>query len=272
MSRFSPFSLDNGFKQALRDGRQQIGLWQALASPYTAEICAGAGFDWLLFDGEHAPNTIPILLAQLQAVAPYPVHAVARLPIGDAHLIKQYLDIGFQTLLIPFVETAEQARALVAATRYPPQGVRGIGAGLSRAARWNRIDNYLDRANDQICLLVQIESALGLENLEAIAAVEGVDGVFIGPADLSASMGFRGKPQHPEMAPLIEQAIERVCAAGKVAGILAMEPDVAKRSAELGCQFIAVGTDVSLLSRNAAELAKTAGVGSADSATSSGGY
>jgi 4-hydroxy-2-oxoheptanedioate aldolase len=251
----NPSALENRFKAALGQGRRQVGLWQALANAYTTEICAGAGFDWLLFDGEHAPNDIPLLLAQLQAAAPYPVHAVGRPPAGDPHIIKQYLDIGFQTLLIPLVETAAQAEALVRAVRYPPFGIRGVAPGLSRAARWGRIADYLDRADDEICLLVQIESVAGIENLDSICAVEGVDGLFIGPADLSASFGYRGRSGDPFMVERIEDAIRRIVASGKAAGILALDPAFAERCVDLGCTFIAVGTDAGLLARASSELA-----------------
>lgn len=261
----------NAFKANLRAGRRQIGLWQALANPYTAEICAGSGFDWLLFDGEHAPNTVPLLLAQLQAVAPYASHPIGRLPIGDPTLIKQYLDIGFQTLLVPFVETADHARELVRATRYAPEGFRGIGTGLSRAARWNRVVDYLDQASEEICLLVQIESAKGLANLEDITAVDGVDGVFIGPADLSAALGYRGRPGAPDMVAVIAQAMARVRALDKPVGTLAMDQASLERADGLGCSFIAVGTDVSLLVRGGEALAKQAGATLADAAQG-GGY
>ena len=175
----------NEFKAGLREkDRRQIGLWVGLADSVCVEICAGAGFDWLLIDGEHGPNDVRTLLAQLQAMAPYSAHPVLRPLTGDVHLIKQLLDIGAQTLLIPMVESAAQAEQLVAAMRYPPAGIRGIGTTLARAARWDRYPNYLQEANDQTCLLVQVETRKGLENLEAIAAVEGVDGVFIGPSDL----------------------------------------------------------------------------------------
>lgn len=250
--------ITNHFKRALAGQRRQIGLWQALANPYTAEICAGCGFDWLLFDGEHGPNTVPLLLAQLQAVAPYPTQSVVRLPIGDATLIKQYLDIGFQNLLVPFVESAEQAEALVRATRYPPTGVRGIGVGISRAARWNRVSGYLDRADDEVCLIVQIESAKGLENLDAIVAVDGVHAIFVGSADLSAALGFRDRADHPDMVATIESTIGRVVAAGKAAGTLALDLAVAGRWARVGCSFIAVGTDTSLLANGGADLAQSA--------------
>lgn len=245
----------NPMKSALASGHAQIGLWQALASPYTAEICAGAGFDWLLFDGEHAPNDLTTLLAQLQAVAPYPVHPVARPPVGATHLIKQYLDIGFTTLLVPMVDTAEQASALVRAVRYPPNGVRGVGSAIGRASRWNRIDGYLDGADEQICLLVQVETLQGLSNLAEIAAVDGVDGVFIGPSDLSAAMGHRGKPGHPDVQAAIEGAIAKILDADKAAGILIADEGLARRYLDLGCTFVAIGTDVTLLARGAEALA-----------------
>ena len=265
-------TIPNPFKQALREGRKQIGLWQALANPYTAEICAGAGFDWLLFDGEHAPNSIPTMLAQLQAVAPYPVHPVGRVPTGDTVVIKQYLDIGFQTLLVPFVETAEQAHELVRAMRYPPEGVRGIGVGLSRAARWNRVAGYLDDAADELCLIVQVESAAGLADLDAILAVDGVDAVFIGPADLSAALGYRGRADHPEMVATINDAIGRIVRAGKAAGTLALDLSAADRCARAGCSFIAIGTDVSVLARGTADLARAGGALVAADAPLGGGY
>ena len=245
----------NPFKQALREGRRQIGLWQSMASPYTAEICAGAGFDWLLFDGEHAPNDVPSMLAQLQAVESYPTHAIARPPIGDVVLIKQYLDLGFQTLLIPLVDTAEQARAMVRAMRYPPDGVRGVGAGSARVARWNRVENYFRDADEQMCLLVQAETRLAMENLDAIAAVEGVDGIFIGPADLSASMGHRGDAAHPEVQAAIAEGIGRIVKAGKAAGILTSNNAWADRYLELGATFVAVGTDVGILAKQTLALA-----------------
>jgi 4-hydroxy-2-oxoheptanedioate aldolase len=247
--------LHNGFRARLKSGAPQIGLWQALANPYTVELCAAAGFDWLLLDGEHGPNSIPLLTAQLQAMNGYASQAVARLPVGDATLVKQYLDIGVTNLLIPFVETAEQAAALVRASRYPPDGIRGVASGLVRASRWGRIDRYLHRANDEVCLMVQIESRAGVENLAAIAATPGVDGVFIGPSDLAASLGRLGEPDHPEVVAVIEQAIRLVLAHGKAAGILALTEAQARHYLDLGCSFVAVGTDAGLLSRAVDNLA-----------------
>ncbi len=240
--------VENPFKAALRAGQPQIGLWQALTSPITAEICAGAGYDWLLFDGEHAPNTLTSLSDQLRAVAAYPSHAIARPPVGEAWMIKQYLDLGFQTLLVPLVDTAAQAQALTRAVRYPPAGIRGVGAALARASRWNRLGDYTDWADAQVCLLVQVETREGLNNLDAIAATEGVDGVFIGPADLSASMGHLGNRGHPQVQAAIDDAIGRIKAAGKAPGILVSDEVSARRYLELGCLFVGVGNDVALFS------------------------
>jgi 4-hydroxy-2-oxoheptanedioate aldolase len=245
----------NPFKQALKEGRRQIGLWQAMANPYAAEICAGAGFDWLLFDGEHAPNDVPGMLAQLQAVEAYPVHAIGRPPLGEVRLIKQYLDIGFQTLLIPLVDTEEQAELMVKAMRYPPDGIRGVGAGSARVSRWNRVDNYFRDADAQMCLLVQAETKTAIANLDAIVAVDGVDGVFIGPADLSAALGHRGDAGHPEVQAVIRDAIVRIVKGGKAAGILSSNEPWANEYLELGATFVAVGTDVGVLAKQTAALA-----------------
>jgi 4-hydroxy-2-oxoheptanedioate aldolase len=245
----------NSFKAAIAKHEPQIGLWLALADAYCAEICAGAGFDWVVVDGEHGPNDVRSILAQLQALAPYPVHPVVRPPVGDVALIKQMLDIGAQSLLIPMVETAEQARTLASAVQYPPRGVRGVAAALVRASRWNTIPGYLDNADAGICLLLQIETARGLQNIEAIAAVEGVDGLFIGPSDLSASLGHRGHPEHPEVQAAISDAIRRIRAAGKSAGILTREEKLVREHIALGCSFVAVGADASILSQGARSLA-----------------
>ncbi|NUT87707.1 4-hydroxy-2-oxoheptanedioate aldolase [Pseudomonas corrugata] len=247
----------NTFKQRLKSGEAQIGLWLGLADAYCAELAANAGFDWLLIDGEHAPNDVRSLLGQLQAVAPYPGQPVIRPVIGDTALIKQVLDLGVQTLLVPMVESAGQARELVRAMHYPPSGIRGVGSALARASRWNSIPGYLDKADEQMCLLVQIESREGLANLDTIAAVEGVDGVFIGPADLSASMGFRGNPGHPEVQAAIEDAIARIRQAGKAAGILSADEKLARRYIELGAAFVAVGVDTTVLMRGLQTLAAT---------------
>jgi 4-hydroxy-2-oxoheptanedioate aldolase len=241
----------NPFKQALHAGRAQIGLWVGLADAYAAELLASTGYDWLLIDAEHAPNDVRSVLAQLQAVAPYASHAIVRPPVGDAALIKQLLDTGAQTLLIPMVESAEQAERMVAATRYPPRGMRGVGSALARSSRWNQIDNYLHLADEQMCVLVQVESVQALSQLDAIAAVEGVDGVFFGPADLSASMGLMGQAAHPDVQRAIVDGIAVVRAAGKAAGVLAVDAALAQKYLDHGALFVAVGVDTTLLVRAA---------------------
>jgi 4-hydroxy-2-oxoheptanedioate aldolase len=237
------------FKDAISSGDAQIGLWQALGSPVTVELCAAAGFDWLLLDAEHGPSTIPSLLAQLQAMNGSRSHPIVRLPNDELSVIKQVLDIGAMAILVPFVESAEQAKAVVAATRYAPEGNRGLAAGQVRASLWGRDTAYINDANDRICVLVQIESRAGLDNVAAIAATEGVDGVFIGPADLAASLGHRGRPTHPEILAAIDGAIDRVKAAGKAVGLLTLDEALAHDYVAKGCSFVAVGTDVTILAR-----------------------
>ncbi|VVE76037.1 2,4-dihydroxyhept-2-ene-1,7-dioic acid aldolase [Pandoraea anapnoica] len=245
----------NTFRQALARGERQIGLWMGLATPYAAELCAGSGFDWLVIDGEHAPNDLRTMLATLQAVAPYPVHPVVRLPHGDAALIKQVLEIGATTLLVPMVESAAMARDLASATRYPPQGTRGVGSGLARSSRWNRYEDYLHAANDTTCLLVQVETADALAQVDEIAAVDGVHGVFIGPADLAASMGRLGQATHPDVRTAIEDGVARIRRAGKAAGILCVDETLATHYLDLGVTFIAVGIDTTLLANASRALA-----------------
>lgn len=246
---------DNPFKTALAARQPQIGLWLSMATPYLAEVSATAGFDWLLIDGEHAPNDLQTTLQALQAVNAYPSQPVVRAVSGDVALIKQLLDIGAKTLLVPMVDTAEQARALVGATRYPPQGIRGVGSAVARASRWSSRTDYLDVADDEVCLLVQAETVTALQNLEAICAVDGVDGVFIGPADLAASMGHRGRPGHPEVQAAIEGAMRTIIASGKAAGTLTSDPALARRYLELGCTFVATGVDVLVYANAARKLA-----------------
>ncbi|AVJ28213.1 aldolase/citrate lyase family protein [Achromobacter spanius] len=245
----------NPFKTALAERQAQVGLWLSMADPYLAEVSATAGFDWLLIDGEHAPNDLRGTLAALQSVAPYRAQPVVRVVAGDTALIKQMLDIGAKNLLVPMVDTAEQARALVAATRYPPLGMRGVGSAVGRASRWSARDDYLDVADDEICLLVQAETVQALSNLEAICEVPGVDGVFIGPADLAASMGHRGRPGHPDVQAAIERAMRIIIERGKSAGTLTSDPALARRYLDLGCTFVAVGVDVLLYANSARRLA-----------------
>lgn len=241
----------NRFKQGLREGRWQVGLFLGLGSPISAEILAGAGFDWLLIDAEHAPNDPAGVLAQLQAMAPYPVPVGVRPVSHDPNLIKQYLDVGAQTILAPMVDDADQAAALVRALRYPPAGMRGVAASIVRASRWNGIKDYVAHADAEACLVVQVETRRGLENLDQIAAVDGVDAVFIGPADLAASLGHLGDSGHPEVRAAIEAALQRIAASGKAAGIFVTDPALAERYRRLGASFVAIGGDTSLL-RNAA--------------------
>ncbi|ODT84133.1 MAG: 2,4-dihydroxyhept-2-ene-1,7-dioic acid aldolase [Pelagibacterium sp. SCN 64-44] len=245
----------NMFKNALAEGRLQLGLWLGLANATTAELCAGAGFDWLLVDGEHGPFDVATIADQLRAIAASPSHGVVRMPIGEAWIIKQLLDIGAQTLLVPMVETAEQAKELVKATRYPPHGIRGVGAALARASNYNRISDYLTTANEQICLLLQVETTTGLANIEAIAAVEGVDGIFIGPSDLAADMGHLGNPGHADVQEAVVSGLKRIIQTGRAAGILTPDEKLVKAYIELGATFVAVGTDVTLLSRATSDLA-----------------
>ncbi|MBN8758479.1 MULTISPECIES: aldolase/citrate lyase family protein [unclassified Variovorax] len=251
----------NRFKAQIAAQQAQIGLWLSLGNPYSAEICAGAGFDWVLIDGEHTPNDLQTILAQLQALAAYPdTHPIARLPMGHGHvgemLIKQYLDIGVQTLLIPMVETPEHAAAIVRAARYPQDGGGGGIRGMAgaRASRWGRIASYAKEANNEVCLLLQAESRTALENLDYIASTEGVDGIFIGPADLSASLGHVGDPGHPDVQAAIADAFLRVTKAGKAVGILAPGEATARQYLAMGATFVAVGLDTNLLVRATSEL------------------
>jgi len=236
----------NRFKKALAAGRPQIGLWSSLASHLTVELIAASGYDWILLDMEHSPNDLESLLGQLQAAAPYPTHPVVRVPWNDMVLIKRVLDAGAQTVLVPMIDTAEQARDAVSYMRYPPGGVRGVG-GTTRATRFGRIKDYPLLCEREICILLQVETAVALENIEAIAAVDGVDGIFIGPADLHASFGHVGHKHHPEVWPRIEDAVRRIRAAGKAPGFLTPAEDDSRRILELGGLFCAVGSDAGLL-------------------------
>lgn len=244
----------NAFKHALKDGTAQIGLWSSLSSNYSVEVIAGAGFDWILLDMEHSPNDLESLLAQLQAAAPYPAHPVVRVPWNDMVAMKRILDVGAQSLLVPYVSTGEEARAAVAHTRYPPNGVRGV-AGTTRATRFGRIKEYARRAHEEICVLVQVETQAALDNIESICAVDGVDGVFVGPADLHASMGYTGDIANAKVKPIIDDAIRRIRKAGKAPGILTPSEEDARRWLDCGALFVAVGADVGILARGAEALA-----------------
>jgi 4-hydroxy-2-oxoheptanedioate aldolase len=244
----------NAFKRAIRDGRQQIGFWNAMASPTATEILAGSGFDWIVLDAEHAPNNPPSILGQLHAMMENAAQPVVRVPVNDPIVMKGYLDIGVQTFLIPMVETADQARAVVAATCFAPQGVRGF-AGTSRASRYGRVKDYHLRAHEQICILVQVETRLALENLEEIAAVPGIDGLFIGPGDLSADCDHLGDQNNPAIVELIEKTIGRIVAAGARAGVLTGDETLARRYMAAGTIFTAVGIDTGTLARSTEAIA-----------------
>ena len=244
----------NLFKRALKAGRAQIGLWSSLSSHYTVEVIAGAGFDWILLDSEHSPNDLESLLTQLQAAAPYPTTPIVRVPWNDMVTIKRVLDIGAQSLLVPYVSSADEAKAAVSFTRYPPAGVRGV-AGTTRATRFGRVKDYAKRASEELCLLVQVETQAAVDNIEAICAVDGVDGVFIGPADLHASLGYTGEVANPKVKPLIDEAIRRIRKAGKAPGILTPNEADARHWLQCGALFVAVGADVGILARGAEALA-----------------
>ncbi|GAW34204.1 4-hydroxy-2-oxo-heptane-1,7-dioate aldolase [Roseovarius sp. A-2] len=242
---------ENRFKSALTGGERLIGCWAGFADPYATEVLASTGFDWLLIDGEHAPNDLRSISAQLAMLTGRQSLPMVRLPMGEAWAIKQVLDAGAQTLLIPMVDSADQARDLVRATRYPPEGIRGSGAALARASDFSRIRDYISTANAQICLIVQVESIAGIEALDDILAVDGVDGVFIGPSDLAVDMGLDGDSDAAEVQEIIRDALARIAASDKAAGILALDHDTARRYADWGAQFIAVGVDVVMLAQAA---------------------
>jgi 4-hydroxy-2-oxoheptanedioate aldolase len=240
----------NAFKRELHAGRVQFGLWSTLASSYAVEILAGSGFDWLLIDMEHSPTDVASLLSQLQAVAAYPAHPIVRLPSNDMVTTKRVLDVGVQTLLVPHVSTAGEARDAVAFTRYAPAGERGVG-GTTRATRFGRVKEYALRAHEEICVLPMVESLEGMKNIEAICAVDGVDGVFIGPGDLSAAMGRPGDSGHPEVLAMIEQGMSRIRRAGKAAGYMSTAEADVRRMVTAGALFCGVGMDAALLAKAA---------------------
>jgi 4-hydroxy-2-oxoheptanedioate aldolase len=244
----------NHFKHALRKGQPQIGLWSHLCSPISTEILGHCGFDWMVLDMEHSPNELPEVLSQLQALGNSPTMPVVRPPWNDMVTFKRLLDIGVQTLIVPYIQNADEARQAVAYTRYPPHGVRGY-AGAPRASGYGRIPDYSKRCTDEICLLLQIETLEGLKHLEAIAQIEGVDGVFIGPGDLSADMGQLGNPKHPEVVAAVEDAFKRIRACGKAPGVLTGDESLARHFIDIGGLFVAVGADQNLLRDSATALA-----------------
>lgn len=240
----------NEFRAALKAGRRQIGLWCSIPESGVVEMLAGTGYDWILIDAEHAPVTVEATLPLLQAAAPYPVSTLVRPAWNDPVTLKKLLDIGAQTVLIPYVQSAAEAERAVAAVHYPPRGLRGV-AGITRASRFGEVKDYTARAGEEICLLLQVETADALDRIEEIAAVPGVDGIFIGPADLAASMGYPGQPSHPEVMAAVLDGIRRIIAAGLPAGYLSLDPEALAAVAEAGAQFIAVDVDSSILRRGA---------------------
>ncbi|MFZ3453546.1 HpcH/HpaI aldolase family protein [Arthrobacter sp. 7Tela_A1] len=243
------------FKEGLGSGRARVGMWACTGNPLVTEICAGSGLDWLLIDGEHSTNSLESISVQLQVAAGYPIQPVVRLPANDTVLIKQYLDLGAQNLLIPMVDDAGQAAAAVASVRYPPHGVRGVGSARARAARWNRVEGYLGRADETITLLVQVETARAVANVAEIAGTDGVDGIFIGPSDLAASMGYLGQQEHPEVVAAVERCIAVAKDLGVPVGVNAFAEATARRYLDAGVDFILVGADVALLARASEALA-----------------
>nr|WP_295890437.1 4-hydroxy-2-oxoheptanedioate aldolase [uncultured Vibrio sp.] len=243
---------ENTFKKALAEDKTLWGLWLGLPDTSCAEICGSAGFDWVLIDGEHASFDLTSIKHHLQALAPHSAAPIVRAEDGNPTLIKRLLDIGAQTLLVPMINTAEEAQTVVKSALYPPLGNRGIGSALARASQWNRIPQYVHRANDQTAILLQVETAEAIANIEDIASVEGVDGIFIGPSDLCGSMGHIGNPSHPEVVAAIDHAIDVITRSGKAAGILSLNPSDAKAYADKGVKFIGAGVDTLML-RNAAE-------------------
>jgi 4-hydroxy-2-oxoheptanedioate aldolase len=236
----------NSFKAALREGRPQTGLWTVLCSNIAAEIIAASGFDWILIDTEHAPNDVASVLSQLQGMTGGTAEPVVRCAWNDAVLIKRILDVGARSILVPFVQNAEEARRAVAATRYPPDGIRGV-AVATRASRFGRVLDYHRTANQEMCVLVQVETRGALAEIESIAAVDGVDGIFIGPSDLAADLGHLANPQHPDVQAVFADACRRIRAAGKAAGILTGNPEEAERYRAAGYSFVAVGSDAGIL-------------------------
>ncbi|MGO4955762.1 HpcH/HpaI aldolase family protein [Luteococcus sp. Sow4_B9] len=251
-----PHTLKPTFATVLKTAnRPQVGMWVCSGSPLVAEICAGSGLDWLLIDMEHAPNGIESVLAQLLAVGGYPIEPVVRVPVGDTVLIKQVLDLGAQDILVPMVSTAEQAQRIVDAAHYPPRGRRGVGSALARSGRWNRVDGYLEQASEHVGVHVQIENAEGVENAAEIAAVDGIDSIFVGPADLAASMGLLGQQSHPDVIAAVQHTFDVVRAAGKPVGVNTFETQEAHQMLRSGIDYMLVAADVAMLARGSEKLA-----------------
>ncbi|MBA84798.1 HpcH/HpaI aldolase family protein [Thalassobius sp. S69A] len=244
-------AIKNPFKSALARGDMQYGCWSGFADPFAIEVLGTAGFDWIVIDGEHAANDVRSIMAQLQALQGSASHPVVRVPVGEDWVIKQALDVGAQTVLVPMVESAQQAAQLTRAMRYPPEGIRGVGASMARASRFGAITDYVQTANQEICLLVQVESQKGVDALEDILNIDGIDGVFIGPADLAADLGHPGNAAHEDVRSVIKHCLERIAASDKAAGILSPVDEVAAEYRDWGAQFLAVGLDVNMFAQAA---------------------
>lgn len=251
-----PLRLNGTLRDALVGAAGPLyGGWICMGSPTSAEIMAGSGLDWVLVDMEHVPNGLESVVAQLHAVSGYPTTPVVRVPSGDAVVIKQVLDLGAQTILVPMVSTAEQARTVAAAAQYPPAGIRGVGSALARSARWNRVEGYLLDGAEHVSVFVQIETTEGVDNARAIAETPGIDGVFLGPSDLAASMGLLGQQTHPDVVARVEQAFTEVLPTGKFIGVNAFVAEQARNYVAAGASFVLVGADVALLARGSESLA-----------------
>lgn len=237
----------NKVKAFFREGKTTFGIWNDIANASVAEICAGAGFDWVVIDAEHSPYELSSILASSQAMANHDAGIIVRPPSDDPVFIKKLLDIGIQTFLVPLVETVAQAQELVRAISYPPKGIRGVAASIVRASQWNRVPDYLDQVQEELCLIVQVETVEGMRNIEAICQVEGVDGVFIGPSDLAASMGLLGQPLHEGVKAEVKRGLKIIKRSGKVPGVLALRDDIVQEYLAAGASFIGVGVDLMLL-------------------------
>lgn len=246
----------NKFKRILKSGRFSIGLWNGIMDSYVAEIIAGAGYDWILIDGEHAPFELQDIIRHHQILSSYDVGIIVRPPNMDRAILKRLLDAGVQSFLIPMMETPEQAKELVQSVTYPPEGRRGVGTGLARAAQWNRVPDYFKKADKEICLIVQIETVQGMKNIEAIANTDGIDGLFIGPADLAASMGYLGSPSHKDIRKEVKRGMKIIKKSGKFAGTIALSTEIAQEYAKAGADFMGVGIDLQLVAKASSQQAK----------------